>query len=299
MSYYLFSKYLKEQFGQKVRRISLDAGFTCPNRDSSGGGGCIYCNELGFIEAREKVISLKEQIEEGILIARKKGVNRFMAYFQNATSTNAPVEELKKAYDSIIGYDDIVALSISTRPDCVEDVKLDLITGYAKDRETWIEYGLQTIHNRTLERIGRGHTFEQTKDAIERTAARGIKVGVHVILGLSGESREDMIATAREVSRLPVNGVKLHVFQVLSDTPLEKMYADGEIDLMTRDEYVAAACDFLENISADRVILRLVSDSREEYLIGPEWTNDKLSVIAEVKKEFASRGTYQGSSSTV
>jgi radical SAM protein (TIGR01212 family) len=217
-----------------------------------------------------------------------------MAYFQNATSTNAPVEELKKAYDSIVGYDEIVALSISTRPDCVEDDKLDLIAEYGNDRETWIEYGLQTIHNRTLEKIGRGHTFEQTKDAIERTAARGIKTGVHVILGLPGESGDDMKATAREISRLPVSGVKLHALYVLKDTLLERMYAEGKITVMTRDEYVTSACDFMENLSSDRVMMRVVSDARRKYLVAPVWTNDKLTVIAKIKDEFASRGTYQG-----
>ena len=274
----------------------MNAGFTCPNIDTgSGKGGCIFCNELGFSRFAGETIPLEQRIEIGMADARKKRkAAKFMAYFQNATGTNAPCERLKAAYDVIKGFSEIVALSVSTRPDCVDDRKLDLIAGYTEDYDVWIEYGLQTIRNRTLELINRGHTFEQSVEAIERTAERGIKVGVHVILGLPGESRADMIATAQKISEMPVTGIKLHVLHVLKDTELEKLYRKNAVSLLNRDEYVSLVCDFLENTRADRVILRLVSDAKNEFLIAPTWINDKLYVINQIKSTFASRGTRQG-----
>ena len=297
MCYYSFSSYLKEKYGTKVRRISLNAGFSCPNVDPARGrGGCIFCNEFGFSRFAGSDATLREQIESSMADAGKKsGIRKFIAYFQNATNTNASVRELRTTYDAIREYPEIVALFISTRPDCVDDKKLDLIAGYTGDYELWVEYGLQTVRDRTLKALKRGHTFRQAAEAIEMTAKKGIRVGAHVILGLPGETAEDMIATAREISRLPVSGVKLHVLHVLRDTELEEMYLRREVALMGRGEYVSAVCDFLENLKPDRVVLRLVSDARKEFLVAPEWINDKLSVIDEIRAEFAARGTRQGS----
>ncbi len=298
MHYCSYNTYLKERFHAKVWRLSLDAGFSCPNKDEEGGGGCIFCNELGFSRYAGENKPLKEQIEESIGRARGKGAEKFIAYFQNATNTYAEPARLKEAYDVIKNYPDIVSISISTRPDCVDDEKLDLIQSYARDYEVWVEYGVQTVHDGSLEKIGRGHTFATSKEAIIKTAGRGIKAGAHVILGLPGESREDMIRTAKELSRLPVSGVKLHVLHVLKGTPMEKMYARGEMRVLGRNEYVNIACDFLENLKKDCVILRLVSDAKKEYLIAPEWINNKLAVIGQIEKEFNSRNTCQGSSVT-
>jgi radical SAM protein (TIGR01212 family) len=295
--YYSFNEYLRRRFRTKVRRISLNAGFSCPNRDGKlGREGCIFCNELGFSPFAGKTLSLEEQIEHSIARAKNKdGTQKFIAYFQNATNTYASCEELKYTYDVIKGYPEIVALFISTRPDCIDREKLDLIESYKTDYEVWVEYGVQSVHDRTLEAVNRKHTFSQSAGAIERTAERGIKVGVHIILGLPGESRTDMIATAKEIARLPVSGVKLHVLHVLKDTKLEKLYREGRITLLNQDEYVSFACDFLENLSPDCVILRLVSDAKKEYLVFPEWINNKLLVIGKIEEEFAKRGTRQGS----
>jgi radical SAM protein (TIGR01212 family) len=298
MHYYSFSTYLKERFHAKVWRLSLDAGFSCPNKDEKGEGGCIFCNELGFSRYAGENKPLKDQIEESIGRARGKGAEKFIAYFQNATNTYAEPARLKEAYDIIRNYPDIVSISISTRPDCINDEKLDLIRDYTRNYEVWVEYGIQTVHNGSLEKIGRGHTFDVSEEAIIKTAGKGIKVGAHVILGLPGETREDMVKTARELSRLPVSGVKLHVLHVLKGTPMEDMYDRGEIELLECDEYIDIVCDFLENLRQDCVILRLVSDAKKEFLIAPEWINNKLAVIAEIEKEFNSRGTRQGSSST-
>ncbi|MFC1644070.1 TIGR01212 family radical SAM protein [Candidatus Omnitrophota bacterium] len=301
MYYYSFNKYLRQRYGTRVRRLSLNAGFTCPNRDEdSGKDGCIFCNELGFSRFAETKDSLKRQIDCSMTcLGEKSSTQKFIAYFQNAAGTNAQPDKLKAAYDVIKGYPQIVGLSISTRPDCVDEEKLDLIASYAPRYEVWVEYGLQTVHDRTLEAINRRHTFSQSVDAIIKTAQKAIKVGVHVILGLPGESGEDMIATAQELSRLPVSGVKLHALHVLKDTEMERLYRSGEVKLMSRDEYVRATCDFLENLNPDCVVLRLVSDAKKEFLVGPGWINDKLLAINMIEREFAARGTRQGSAREV
>ncbi len=297
MYYYSFSSYLREHYGCKVRRISLDAGFSCPNKDGKAGrGGCIYCNELAFSPFAGKALTLDEQITRSISSAKERGIaEKFIAYFQNATNTYAETQKLKAVYDVIKKYPEIVALSISTRPDCVDEEKLDLIESYKNNYEVWVEYGIQSVHDRTLLAINRGHTFGVAEEAIKKTAERGIKVGVHVILGLPGENREDMIATAGTLAQLPVDGVKLHVLHVLKGTALEGLYKEGKVQLLGREEYAGLACDFLENTPPDRVILRLVSDAARDVLIAPEWINDKLSIISEIETEFSSRKTSQGS----
>lgn len=282
MHYYSYNQYLKERFGEKVRRLSLNAGFSCPGVEN-GRGNCIFCNEYGFSRFSGNAPALEEQIASLIESGKVKfGVRKFIAYFQNGTNTNAKCEELKKAYDVIRKFPEIAGLSISTRPDAVDDWKLALIESYADDYDVWIEYGVQTVHDKTLKFLNRGHTFGQSIDAIEKTARRKIKVGVHIILGLPGETHEHNIATAKEISRLPVSAVKLHVLHVLKDTKLEKLYYEGGIPILTRDEYVNAVCDFLYNLRRDCVVLRLVSDVRKGYLIAPDWLNDKAGVIREI-----------------
>ncbi len=301
MFYYSYNDYLRKRFNAKVRRIGLNAGFVCPTGGAgSASGGCLFCNESAFSQfPGGNIPSLKEQITRSMDSFRKRrGTEKFIAYFQNASGTNAPLKKLKAAYDVIRDFPEIVSLVISTRPDCVDDEKLDLIASYVSDYDVWVEYGLQTIHDRTLKAIGRGHTFADSADAINRTSRKGIKAAAHVILGLGGESRQDMIATAREISRLPLSGIKLHVLHVLRGTSLERLYKKGKILIMQRSEYIDAACDFMENLRSDCVMIRLVSDSRREFLVAPEWMNDKLSVIRGIGKEFKSRGTRQGSAFT-
>ena len=294
--YYAFSEYLKTRFNEKVRRISLDPGFPCPNRETSfGQGGCSFCDRSAFSGTVLKGASVREQLSAGIEMALSKGIKKHIAYFQDSTPTNAPAEELKRTFDVIREFPSVVALSVSTRPDCVDDEKLDIISGYLKEYDVWIEYGLQTANNNTLGLINRGHTFEQAQEAVKKTAERGIKAAFHVILGLPGETMEDMMNTAREISALPIWGVKLHVLHVLKKTPLEELYHRGEIKLFTMDGYARAACDFLEHIPEKIVILRLVSDAKKENLIAPVWINDKLKAINGIEKEFILRNTRQGS----
>lgn len=296
MRYYSFNQYLRERFGTRVRKIGLNAGFTCPNRDGAiSADGCIFCNELGFSATTDSGLSLEEQIEAG-----KKAINKhafydkYIAYFQNGSGTNASLEKLRSTFDTIRKYPEIVGLYISTRPDCVDDEKLDLIAEYTKDYDVWVEYGIQTVHDKTLKFINRGHTFSQTEDAVFKTAYRGIKVGAHIILGLPGESKEDMISTARKLSDMPVSGVKLHMLHVLKDTPMEDMYRSGDLDIPGRNDYVARVCDFLEALKQDCVILRLASDADENILVAPLWMNDKISIIKQIQEELDVRDTRQG-----
>lgn len=291
MRYYSYNNYLRDKFGSKVRKISLNAGFLCPHKRE---GGCVFCNESGFSEAGYADLPLAEQIELAMAQGRAKGSHSFVAYFQNATNTNADISELKKAYDVIKDYPEIVGLSISTRPDCVDDEKLDLIAGYKDKYDVWIEYGVQTIHDKTLAGINRGHTYSQAEKAVLDTAGKGINVTAHVILGLPGESPEDMMETARKIASLPVSGIKLHTLHVLRDTELEGQYHDGKIPLLSKEEYVKIACDFLEYTRPDTVVMRIVSDVWKDYLVAPVWENDKLSVIREIEAEFERRGTRQG-----
>jgi radical SAM protein (TIGR01212 family) len=288
MNYNSFNNYLKKQFGEKVRKIGINANFSCPKRDSVG---CIFCNELAFSEFAETKLSLKEQIEHG----KRDGCDKYIAYFQNATGTNASLEELKKSYDFIKECPEIVGLSISTRPDCVDEEKLDLIAEYTDSFDVWVEYGMQTVHDKTLEFLKRGHTNQDTVKAIKMTAKRGIKVGVHVMLGIPGETRQEMLETANEISRMPVSGVKLHVFHVLKNTELEQMYKDGKVAILGQDEYVSLACDFIEHLDKRQIVLRAVSDARKEYLVAPEWLEDKLGTLIRINDEFKKRGTHQGS----
>ena len=294
--YYSFNQYLQDKFHTKVRKISLNAGFSCPNRDeASGKKGCVFCNESGFSQFADTSLSLREQVDRSITFFKeKKRVESFIAYFQNATGTNAPVSELKSAYGVIREFPEIVGLSVSTRPDCIDEEKIDLIAGYADNYDVWIEYGLQTVHDRTLEKLNRGHTFAQTVAAIEKTAKKNIKVGVHVILGLPGETPDDMVETAKKISNLPVSGVKLHVLHILKGTLLEEVYKEGKMSLLNQNEYIRVACDFLENIREDCVILRIISDAKEDFLIEPKWINNKLEIIDQIENEFAARGTKQG-----
>ncbi len=295
MYYYSFNSYLKERFGGRVRRMSLNAGFSCPNKNGKGPGGCIFCNESAFSRFGARNVPLEDQINAYLKEEKdRKGGGKFIAYFQNATNTYAGTRELKEAYDVITKYPEIVSLCVSTRPDSINDEKIDLIAGYSPRYEVWVEYGVQTIHDRSLRFLKRGHTFRQSRDAILKTAQKGLKVGVHLILGLPGETAGDIVETAKVISSLPVSGVKLHVLQVLKGTELADMYSENKIKVVDREEYVDLVCDFLENLRSDCVILRLVSDADKDLLIAPKWTSDKARVIKEIENEFAKRETRQG-----
>ena len=293
---YTFNRYLRDRFGERVQRLSLNARFTCPNRDGKiSRGGCIYCNDEAFSPYAAGNLDLDGQIRQSMDFARSRyKAKKFIAYFQNATNTYASVPKLKKTYDIIRHFPDIVGLYISTRPDCVDEERLNLIRSYTEEYDVWIEYGLQSAHERTLNFINRGHTYHDFVKAVSMTAERGINVGAHVILGLPGETKEDILKTADKISKLPVSGIKFHVLHVLKDTKLAEYHEKGEIRLLAMEEYVDILCDFIERLDPGCVIFRLVSDAKEECLIGPKWINKKSLVLSSIDEEFKRRDSRQG-----
>jgi radical SAM protein (TIGR01212 family) len=296
--YRAFGQFLVEKFGAKVYRVTLDAGFTCPNVDGTvTTGGCNFCDNRSFSPNRRLPrSSIAEQVQRGIEILQARyGAERFLAYFQAATNTYAPVDKLRRLYDEAVRDPRIVGLAIGTRPDCLPDPVLDLIEAHARRRYVCLELGLQSRHDRTLDWMNRGHHFDAFLDAVARCEGRGIDVCAHVILGLPGESRDDMLATADALAELPIQAVKIHNLHVVRDTPLADLHARGEIHLPERREYVGLVCDFLERLPAHLVIQRLQGDAPPDFLIAPLWCLDKASLLRDIDAELERRDSRQGS----
>lgn len=296
-----FDSYLRERFGEKVRKIPIDAGFSCPHA-ARGADPCTFCNNAAFsphaARRADAPVPIRTQIEEGIARAGRGGVRKCIAYFQAYTNTNAPVAALKDIYDEAFRHDRIVALAVGTRPDCVGDDVLELLASYAARAEVWLELGLQSMHDATLARLKRGHSYADFLDAVERCARFPLKLCVHVILGLPGESRDDSAMTADALARLPVHGLKLHPLQILAGTALAAEHARGDIACIDADEYVARAVDFLERTRSDIVIQRLCADAIPPALIAPRWSQEKQRTLQCIAAEFARRGTRQGARCT-
>lgn len=290
MEYCALSSYLKDKFHEKVYKITLDAGFTCPNRDGTlSSSGCIFCDEGGsFSQAHSRLLSVTEQIETGIQSQSKRfGANKFMAYFQAFSNTYKSVFELEKIYKEALSNPKIVGISIGTRPDCVDSEKLDLISSFVPNYETWVEYGLQTIHNKTLKRINRGHDYETFENAYFETKKRGIKVCAHIILGLPGETRDDMFKTAEKLAELKVDGVKFHALCVMPNTALEKMYKNNEISLLNENEYVDLVCQMLKILPPETIIHRLCANGYSRTMIEPQWLNNKWQTLNKINSRLA------------
>ena len=291
-----FSAHLKNKFGVKVYKITLDAGFSCPNRDGTiSRGGCIFCDEGGsFSQAHSNKLSIEEQVEVGIKnLSERFKAKKFMSYFQAYSNTYKPVAELEQIYNAALGNEKIVGLSIGTRPDCIDDEKIKLISSYKDDYYTWIEYGLQSIHNKTLQKINRGHDYDCFLKAYEKTKAAGINVCVHVIFGL-WETHDEIMETAKELARLQVDGVKIHMLCALQNTKLAKMYENKEVTFMDEDEYVQTVCDFLEYLPQTTTIHRLAGNGYSKTLIAPQWLGAKFDCLNKIDREFIARNSYQG-----
>jgi hypothetical protein len=292
-----YSAHLKQKYGTKVYRIGLDAGFSCPNRDGTKGtGGCIYCDDSGSRAAyADPDMPVSDQLKTRIAhLNKEKGATKFIAYFQAFTNTYAPVDRLKKIYDEILPFEGIVGMSIGTRPDAVDNEKLKLIASYKDRYETWIEYGLQSSHDKALKLLSRGHSYEDFVKAVKLAKEHGIRVCAHVILGLPGETQDDIIATAKRLSELKIDGIKIHLLHVLKGSALEKLYLDGKIKLLSQNEYAEFACDFLENLSKDIIVQRLTGQGSRESHVAPDWALDKLDTIRKIEETFKKRGTAQG-----
>lgn len=293
-----FGDYLKELFGQKVYKVTLDAGFSCPNRDGTlSSEGCIFCDDSGsFSRLYSNSLSVSEQLSVGMSkIKDRYHAKKFLAYFQAYTNTYKPVSELKNIYDEVF-IEDIVGMSIGTRPDCVDEQKLDLIASYNHaDRFIQVEYGIQSVHDKTLKLINRGHDFQCFQEACQLSKERGLKVCAHVILGLPGENYEDMMQTAKTIGSMGIDGIKIHMLAVMEGTKIHKMYLENNINLMSEDEYITTVCDFLEFLPPDMVIQRLAGNGKREFRVQPRWLGKKLELVGKMEKEFAKRGTKQGS----
>lgn len=296
--YNAFSDELKLAFGCRVHRISVDAGFTCPNRDGTvGTGGCIFCGGAGSGSfGISRGASIATQIEQGKeVMLRKYRARKFIAYFQSYTNTYAPVERLRALYDEALGVDDVVGLIVGTRPDCLSSGILDLLADYA--RKTWfcLELGLQSPLDRTLELIRRGHDFAAFAYAVTMCKNRNIRVCAHVILGLPGETRDEMLATPEILNDLGIDGVKIHLLHVMRGTVLAEMYERGEVRLLDRDDYVGLVCDFLERLDPRISIQRLTGDGGRDHLVAPLWSLAKFEVLNAIDMELERRGSFQGS----
>ncbi len=295
--YNQFSEHLKNRFGEKVYKVTLDAGFTCPNRDGMlSNSGCIFCDNSGsFSQLYSNNLSVKEQLDIGISkIKDRFKAKKFLSYFQAYSNTYRPVDELKKIYDMALN-NETIGMSIGTRPDCVDEEKLDLIASYTDNYYTWIEYGMQSIHDKSLKYINRGHDFNCFEKACRETTIRNINVCAHVILGLPTESKEDMLETARVIAGMGIQGVKIHQLCVLKNTKLAEMYQANQFKLMEEDEYIELVCDFLEILPQSITIQRIAGNGLKSIMIAPGWLSKKWDILNKIDKELERRDSYQGS----
>ncbi len=299
LKYYAYNFFLRNRFGHRVQKVSVDAGFTCPNVDGTvATGGCVFCDNRSFSPSRRLPRNgIRGQIDEGIRrIQLRYRAEHFLAYFQPATNTYGPVERLNTLFREALSHPKVVGLAIGTRPDCVPEPVLELLEELAAETYLSVEYGLQTIHNRSLDWMNRGHHHDAFLDAIARSRGRGFEICAHVMLGLPGESHADMLATAHEVARLEIDSVKLHNLYVVCNTPLADDLAANRIQLMQRDDYVRTVVDFLEVLPPSCVVERITGEAPPDYFLGPSWALDKPAVRQAVEAEIARRGTWQGRS---
>lgn len=299
MRYNDFAGFLAGEFPFKVQKISVNAGFTCPNRDGTKGfGGCTYCNNQTFNPAYcRDDRSVTMQLEEGKrFFARKYPQMKYLAYFQAYTNTYGELELLKRMYEEALAVEGVVGLVIGTRPDCIPDSLLDYLEEVNRRTFLLVEYGIESADDRTLERINRGHSFACTEDAVRRTAARGIRTGGHVILGLPGENREDLIKQAERLSELPLTTLKMHQLQLIRGTRMAHEYAlhPEEFHLFSADEYIDLVIDYVEHLRPDLILERFVSQSPRELLIAPDWGLKNHEFTDRVKKRMKERDAWQG-----
>lgn len=295
--YYDLNTYLRSLFGCRVQKITLDAGLSCPNRDGRiSSGGCIYCNVRGSgTSADARGISITEQLMRGKeTLGRRYKARKFLAYFQSFSNTYAPLKRLKTLYDEALNVEDVVGLSIGTRPDCISEPVLELLEAYTQRYLIWIEYGLQSAHDATLALINRGHDLKCFQNAVRATRKRGIQICVHVILGLPGETRSDMLETAHTLAELEIDGLKIHLLYVVKGTRLENLYRQGRFRCLDQAEYVERVCEFLERIPSQVVIQRLTGDPHPEELVAPQWALEKTETLNMIRQMLAERDTRQG-----
>ncbi|HBT83093.1 MAG: TIGR01212 family radical SAM protein [Desulfuromonadales bacterium GWD2_61_12] len=295
--YNLFSAHLKERFGGRVHKISVDAGLGCPNRDGGRqGGGCLFCDPDGSGSVGiERQLSVGEQLEQGKeVMVRKYKARHFMAYFQPFSNTFAPPAQLRALYDEALAVSDMVGLAVGTRPDCLPAPVIDLLADYHQRTYLWLELGLQSCHDATLAHLRRGHDYATFLAAYARAKEAGLRVCVHVILGLPREDRVMMLATADELARLRVDGVKIHLLHVLTGTKLGEAFLRGEVAVLGQEEYVSLVVEFLERLHPATLVQRLTGDGPRQRLLAPLWSLAKWEVLNAIDAELARRNSFQG-----
>lgn len=295
--YNAFNFHLREYFGEKIIKVSLDGGFTCPNRDGKiSTSGCIFCSPKGSGDfAGDRKYSIEEQfiqVRERTKLKWPKA--KYIAYFQSFSGTYASAEYLRKLYNQALAINDIVGLSVSTRPDCLNAEVLDVLEEMSNRTYLWVELGLQSVHDSTLDWLNRGHDYACFLEALDKLRSRNIRVCVHIILGLPCESRNQMIETAKEISKQDIQGIKLHSLHVLRGTPLAELMNNNDLELMALGEYIKLVTDILELLSPNIIIQRLMGDGPLEQVIAPKWTRKKWEVINGIEGELENRDTWQG-----
>ena len=294
---YMLNDFLKEKFNEKIYKVSLDGGCTCPNRDGKvSKGGCIFCSENGSGDfTATKLKSIHKQIEEQIdLVSKKYKGDKYIAYFQNFTNTYAEVSYLRKIYQEALSHEKIVGLAIATRPDCLGDDVLELLAELNKKTFLWVELGLQTVNDDVAKYFNRAYETEIYKEASEKLNKLNIKFVTHIIIGLPKEEEDDYLKTAIFAQNCGTWGIKLHLMYVVKNTPLEKLYLNGDLKVNTKEEYVEKVVNVLENISSEVVVHRLTGDGDRETLVAPLWSIKKIDVLNSIHKELKRRNTYQG-----
>ena len=295
--FYSINQYNRKVFGEKVYKISLNGGMSCPNRDGTlSTKGCIFCSKGGSGDfAASAILSIPEQIEEAIeRISKKYTGNSYIAYFQAFTNTYAPISHLEKIFTEAIMDSRIAGLSIATRPDCLEPDKIELLARLNKIKPVTIELGLQTINENTANYINRGYTLDVFDDACHRLKETGLPVVAHMIVGLPGETHSDYLATAKHISELKLDGIKIQLLHVLRDTDLATDYNEGKFEALTLMQYVSTVVDIIELLPPEMVVHRITGDGPKDLLIAPLWSTNKKNVLNSIMKEFRNRNTYQG-----
>ena len=295
--YYSFDSFLKNYFGEKIYKVSLDGGFTCPNRDGKvAKGGCTFCSSHGSGDfAGSRILTITEQFDDRKKVMEKKwNKGKYIAYFQAYTNTYAPIEELREKYSQAIAEENVVALSIATRPDCLGDDVLELLEEMSKKVYLWVELGLQTINDETAENFNRGYKFEVFKEGIKKLQDRGIEVVVHSIFGLPGETKEDMLKTIDYIAHSGAQGIKFHLLHLMKYTKMAEQYYNGEFELLSEEDYIDLICEGISMIPEDMVVHRLTGDAPRATLIGPMWSLKKWEVLNAIDKALVDRDIWQG-----
>ena len=295
--YHSLNYFLRNKFGEKIYKISLDGGFTCPNRDGKvAKGGCTFCSARGSGDfAGSRILSITEQFEDRKEMMEKKWKDgKYIAYFQAYTNTYAPVEELRRKYEEALAQKNVIALSIGTRPDCLDDDVLDYLEEVNKKTYLWVELGLQTINDKTAHNFNRGYDFETFYSSLKKLQERGIEVVVHTIFGLPGETKDDMLKTVDYVAHSGAQGVKFHLLHLMKGTKMVEQYESGELQLLSREDYIDLICKSVAMIPEDMVVHRLTGDAPRQSLIGPMWSLKKWEVLNDIDKALVDNNIWQG-----